>query len=149
MDMDAPTTPDRAERARDHWNAYVAQHGGEYLQELIADLAHLADVDEYPGGGLHVLCRALTYYKAEQPAWPTPAPRYSGQYRLKGKAWITVATGDETAELLDMARCMGRLMQTHGFRTGELGLHFDDLARGEVLTADDGTQFRAIESPQG
>ncbi|MEU3708383.1 hypothetical protein AB0E82_39610 [Streptomyces anulatus] len=63
------TATDRADRARGAWALY-----GEYgdgvenpVEDLIADLLHLADSDNYPGGGAGVAARALCNYEAELP----------------------------------------------------------------------------------
>lgn len=146
---DEPTTVDCAERARMVWEMYRDLHGDE-IHFLIADLMHLADVDEHPGGGVLAVREAMAHYADEQPIWPAEptAPRYLAQFRPKGEDWITAATGDETVELREVASSMWRLMETHGFRPAEITLHLDDLVRGDVLTAEDGTEFRAIENPQ-
>ncbi|MGW3200014.1 hypothetical protein ACWDBD_36715 [Streptomyces sp. NPDC001118] len=142
------TTPDRAERARIAWELYRDLHGDK-IEYLIADLMHLADVDEHPGGGAHAARRAVAHYVGEGPTWPVEpqAPLYLAQYRPKGGDWITVAEGDDSVELRDVANCLWRLMQKHGFYTSEIALHIDDIVRGDVLTAENGAEFRAFKNP--
>ncbi|MEV6179926.1 hypothetical protein [Streptomyces sp. NPDC052015] len=145
------TTPDRAARARTAWELYHGAYGGE-VADLVTDLLHLADVDELPKGGADTVRRAAASYVAQLPLWPVkaskPAPVYLAQYRPKGGNWITVAEGDATTEVRDVANCLWYLLQKHGFRTGEIALHIDDIARGDVLTAEDGVEFRAIRNPE-
>jgi hypothetical protein len=141
------TTVDRAERARTVWEMYRDLHG-EQIHYLIADLMHLADVDEL-GGGLYVTRQALAHYASEQPVWPAEPkpPVYLGQFRPAGKDWITIAEGDESAEPEDVAGCLWTQMQNADFRTSEIPAHIQDLANGAVLVADNGTAFRVIENP--
>ncbi|MEU1312600.1 hypothetical protein ABZ419_27425 [Streptomyces cinnamoneus] len=136
------TAADRAERARTVWEMYRDLHG-ERIHYLIADLLHLADVDEHPGGGDYAAQRAAAHYDAERPVWGK-TPVYLAQYRPAGKDWITVARGDETVEAHEVASCMWRLMQKADLRTGEIQMHINDLAQGSVITADNGTAFRVI-----
>ncbi|NGO40600.1 hypothetical protein [Streptomyces ureilyticus] len=142
------TTPDRADRARMVWDLYYGAYGGG-IGDLVADLMHLADVDEdeHPGGGAHAARQAVANYLDEQPTWPAGPPVYLAQYRPAGKDWITVAEGDNSVELRDVANCLWPLMQKADFRTHEIASHVDDIVRGHVLTADNGTEFRAIENP--
>ncbi|MFF8293614.1 hypothetical protein ACF068_31020 [Streptomyces sp. NPDC016309] len=143
------TTPDHAARARVFWEAY-RELCGEEISNLITDLMHLADVDEHFGGGAHAVRQAVADYVAEQPVWPRQmkTPRYLGQFRPAGSGWLTIATGDETAEPMDVAGCLWDRMQKAGFRTGEIQAHMQDLVAGEVLVADDGTAFRVIDNPE-
>lgn len=143
------TTPDRADRARMAWEIYSAAHGGEVC-DLVADLLHLTDVDEHPGGGVFTAHRAVTHYEAEMPTWPAErkVPVFLAQFRPNREAdWITVGTGDETVELREVANLLWTLLQKHGFRTGEIALHIDDIVRGDVLTAENGAEFRALKNP--
>ncbi|CUW33431.1 hypothetical protein [Streptomyces reticuli] len=123
---------------------------GEEIGYLIADLMHLADVDEHPGGGLRAVLNAARYYGSEQPTWPVEqptGPKYLGQFRPKGEEWITIAEGDDSVEPEDVAGLLWPQMQRADFRTGEILAHVQDLARGHVLVADNGTAFRVIENP--
>lgn len=66
--MSGLTQEERAERARDAWELYQRQYGGDEISDLIADLAHLAEVeDDAPGGGLMALTTAETHFNAESP----------------------------------------------------------------------------------
>lgn len=150
MNHDDLTTPDRAERARAIWEMYRDLHGGEEIAYLIADLMHLADVDEHPGGGLRAALKGARYYSSEQPTWPVEQPKepkYLGQFRPKGEEWSTIAEGDDSVEPEDVARLLWTQMQKADFHTDEIPAHVQDLARGNVLTADNGTAFRVIENP--
>ncbi|MEV5774249.1 hypothetical protein AB0L49_23815 [Streptomyces antimycoticus] len=142
------TTPDRAERARTVWEMYRDLHGDE-IHYLIADLLHLADVDEHDGGGAYAARRAVADYVDERSVWSAEpkAPKYLGQFRPAGKEWITLIEGDETAEPEDVASGLWVYMQKADFRTGEIPAHVEDLAGGAVLVADNGTAFRVIENP--
>ncbi|MGW2724107.1 hypothetical protein [Streptomyces sp. NPDC001492] len=138
-----PTTPDRADRVRLAWDLYQGAYPGAELSDMIADLMHLADVDEHTGGGGHAARRAVVDYMDEGPAWPKPVV-YVAQMRPKGGDWITIGEGDDTVGLRDVANVLWPQLQKHGFRTGEIPLHIDDIVRGEVLTAENGTEFRAF-----
>ncbi|GAA3312097.1 hypothetical protein [Streptomyces cinereospinus] len=142
---DSPTTPDRAAKARLAWELYHGAHGGE-ISDLITDLMHLADVDDHQGGGARAARHAVADFLDEQPIWE-PTPVYLGQYQPAGQDWITVAQGDESTEPEDVAGCLWTLMQKADFRTAEIPEHVKDLARGEVLVADNGTAFRVIKNP--
>ncbi|THA65400.1 hypothetical protein E6R60_33345 [Streptomyces sp. A0642] len=147
------TTPDRADRARKAWELYGTEHGDGVenpIEDLIADLLHLADTDEHPGGAAGVLTRAVGSYAAEIPSWPTTevevdaeaAGHYVAQARGAGGDWFAVGCGDDprtVAELLWTA------MQLAGFRFSELHAHTEDLIAGHILTSDDGCEFRVIE----
>ncbi|MFI9311199.1 hypothetical protein [Streptomyces triculaminicus] len=140
------TTPDRAERVRVLWETYRDLHDGE-IRFFIADLLHLADVDEHPGGGAGAVQSAVEYYMEERKVWEEQ-PVYLAQFLPAGKSdWVTVARGDDTVEARDVAMCMWRLMQKADLRTGEIPMHIDDLVRGAVVTADNGTAFRVIKNP--
>lgn len=141
----SPTTPDRAAKARLAWELYHGANGGE-ISDLIADLMHLADVDEHQGGAPLAAHRGVSAYMDERPTWE-PTPVYLGQYQPAGQDWITVAQGDESTEPEDVAGCLWYVMQKADFRTSEIPEHVKDLARGEVLVADDGTAFRVIKNP--
>ena len=60
------TSDDRADRARDAWELYSSAHGGSEIQDLIADLAHLADLETEDGGSA-ALASAEMHYAAELP----------------------------------------------------------------------------------
>ncbi|MGN9763106.1 hypothetical protein [Streptomyces sp. SD31] len=139
-----PTTPDRAERVRLSWELYRAAYPHSEPSDMIADLMHLADVDEHTGGGAHAARRAIVDYMDEGPDWSTP-PVYVAQMRRKGGDWITIGQGDDTVELRDVANLLWSQLQKHGFRTGEIALHIDDIVRGDVLTAENGTEFQAFK----
>lgn len=138
-----PTTPDRADRVRLAWELYRGAYPHSELSDMIADLMHLADVDEHTGGGAHAARRAVVDYMDEGPAW-SKQPVYVAQMRRKGQDWITVGEGDDTVDLRDVANLLWPQLQKHGFRTGEIALHIDDIVRGDVLTAENGTEFRAF-----
>ncbi|MEJ8653724.1 hypothetical protein WKI65_38180 [Streptomyces sp. MS1.AVA.3] len=142
------TTPDRADRARVAWELYRDLHGEE-IHYLIADLMHLADVDEHSGGGAHAAQRAVSDYIAEQPVWPTEpeVPVHLGQIRPAGQDWTTVATGDDTVEPMHVAGCLRGLLRKAELRASEIQMHIERLARGEVVTASNGTAFRVIKNP--
>ncbi|MFI0596537.1 hypothetical protein [Streptomyces griseus] len=63
------TAAERADRARGAWALYGERGGGAEnpVEDLIADLLHLADSDHHPGGGAGVASRALRNYEAELP----------------------------------------------------------------------------------
>ena len=146
---DPLTTPDRADRARWAWELYSTLNGAT-LPSLIADLMHLADVDEHIGGGVGAARQAAAEYEAAQPTWPTGSktPKYLGQIRPAGEPWKTVVEGDETTWRVDVAGCLWPLLQRNDFRTGEISAHVEDLARGPVLVAENGTAFRVITNPE-
>ncbi|MFC7871999.1 hypothetical protein ACFUS2_12735 [[Kitasatospora] papulosa] len=143
------TTPDRADRARKAWELYGTEHGDidNPIEDLIADLLHLADTDEHPGGAAGVASRAVRNYEAELPAWPTTevdvdaAGGYLAQMRVDGE-WFTVGHEDDQRTA---AGHLWKVMQLAGFRYSELAAHTEDLIAGHVLTSDDGFEFRVIE----
>ncbi|MFE1075142.1 hypothetical protein ACFW5W_28485 [Streptomyces sp. NPDC058783] len=139
------TACERAFRARLAWQMYRSVHGGE-VRDLIADLMYLADVDRHPGGGANAAREAVCSYANEQ-LRPEPVPFYLGQYRPTGQDWITVAEGGTDVERADVAGCLWHVLQRADMHTGEIPAHVQDLARGRVLVADDGTAFRVIENP--
>jgi hypothetical protein len=66
--------------------------------------------------------------------------------RHEGAAWRTVRTANSAHEA-----SWGALtddMQHRGLRYGELAGHIDDMANSEVLTAEDGTQYRILKPGQ-
>lgn len=141
------TTPDRADRARKAWEIYKTVHGGE-IQDLVSDLLHLADVDEVPGGGAYTAERAVRYYTAELPEWPTEGPKFAGTYVAQTRSadgpWLTVGSGDglsETAETLISG------MQQVGFYTSDMAGHVGDLVKGHILTSEAGHEFRVTRNP--
>ncbi|MFE7657086.1 hypothetical protein ACFU6M_30065 [Streptomyces bottropensis] len=137
------TTPDRADRARGAWMVYAAAFDGTArLQDLIADLLHLANVDEVNGGAARTLEIAVDHYTAELPTWPeteAPSGGYHAEVSIHGREWQVVAHGDEPREVADQ---LSRSMQLVGFRHGEMHAHLDDLVAGHTLTAECGTAFR-------
>ncbi|MFE7447798.1 hypothetical protein ACFU7X_45885 [Streptomyces chartreusis] len=138
------TTPDRAARARMAFELYQGAYEAAHISDLIGDLMHLADVDGHPGGAARAARHALRDYMDETPTMP---PVYVAQMRPKGGDWITVGEGDDSVDLRDVANLLWRQLQKHGFRTGEIALHIDDIVRGDVLTAENGTEFRAFKTP--
>ncbi|MEW1552249.1 hypothetical protein [Streptomyces tsukubensis] len=143
------TTPDRAERARAFWEGYRDRFGGD-VSSLIADLMHLADVDEHADGGPDTVRRAVGCYAAAQPLWPAEerkAPKYLAQFRPEGQEWITVAEGDDAVEPEDVACCLWIHMLEAGMPTEAMPDLADDMARGVVLVARNGTAFRLFVNP--
>ncbi|MGV9277720.1 hypothetical protein [Streptomyces griseosporeus] len=141
------TTPDRADRAREAWAVYQGTHGGR-IEDLIADLMHLADVDDIPGGGTYVARRGAASYVAELPAWLPEAKVYNGAYlaqtRPAGQGWITVGDGeDRRAVVEELLEDMHRV----GFRIADMPGHIADLASGHILTSEQGHEFRVIANP--
>ncbi|MFF3958816.1 hypothetical protein ACFYY1_37275 [Streptomyces sp. NPDC001890] len=149
------TTPDRADRARKAWELYGAEHAdgvANPIEDLIADLLHLADTDDHPGGAAGVASRAVRNYEAELATWPTEradtddesedAGRYLAQVRGAESDWLTVGHGDDHRTV---ASHLWKAMQVAGFRFSELAAHTEDLMEGHVLTSDDGFEFRVIE----
>lgn len=141
------TTPDRADRARQAWDLYQAAHGGK-LQDLIADLMHLADVDEHPGGGKYAARHAVINYASELPTWPAGTKEYTGSYlaqtRPAGQGWITVGDGDD---VLAVAEDLVHGMHRVGFRMADMSEHVKDLAAGLILTSEQDHEFRVIANP--
>ncbi len=141
------TTPDRADRARGAWALYASTFDGSILPDLIADLLHLASVDEVSGGAACVLDAAVDIFNAELTTWPTGEPTPSGAYRaevsIPGREWMVAADGDEPREV---ARELVRHMQLVGFYHSEMAGHIDDLIAGHVLTSDCGTAFRVSKA---
>jgi hypothetical protein len=140
------TTPDHAERVRDLFEVYGFAYT-QQIRDMITDLLHLADVDEYAGGGAQAAREAVSRYVAERPVWPT-APVYLGQYRPAGQGWITLVHGVESVDRLHVAGSLCVLVRGDGLRFSELQLRIQDLVVGEVVTADDGTAFRVVRSDQ-
>ncbi|MDG5807887.1 hypothetical protein P9869_35625 [Streptomyces ossamyceticus] len=146
VEDDDPTTPDRAARARMAWELYRGAYSGSEIGDLITDLMHLADVDEHLGGGAHAGHQGVNAYLDEQPTWEKPAV-YLVQFRPKGGEWITIVKGDDSVELREVADHLWTVLQRHGFRTGEIASHIDDIVRGDILTAECGAEFRAFKNP--
>ncbi|POX58807.1 hypothetical protein C3492_35300 [Streptomyces sp. Ru62] len=160
---DTPAIPANvAEQARPAWELYQKTPGATQIAELITDLLHLADKIERPGGAERAIEEAVAEYRRDRArylefmvervkrgrsATAPKLPVYLGQFRPAGQDWITIAEGYETAERIDVAGCLTVQMQKADFRTGEIRAHVEDLARGAVLTADNGTAFRVIENP--
>ncbi|MFJ2589658.1 hypothetical protein [Streptomyces sp. NPDC087538] len=149
------TTPDRADRARKAWALYGKESGdaeGSPIEDLIADLLHLADADGHPGGAAGVASRAVRAYEAEVATWPAvqveangeseDAGRFLAQVRGAESDWLTVGQGDDRRTV---AGHLWKAMQVAGFRFSELAAHTEDLIKGYVLTSDDGFEFRVIE----
>lgn len=156
------TTPDRADRARKAWALY----GGEYadgigdptgnpVEDLIADLLHLANTDEHPGGAPGVMSRAVRNYEAELASWPAgpagaggeggepeAAGRYLAQARGANAVWLTVGQGDDRRTVAEL---LWKAMQEAEFRFSELAAHTEDLMKGYVIASNDGFEFRVIE----
>jgi hypothetical protein len=141
------TTPDRADRAREAWNLYHRAHGGK-IGDLIADLMHLADVDDIPGGGQYAARRGAASYVAELPTWLPETRTYRGAYlaqtRPAGRAWTTVGDG---ADRLAVAEHLLNGMHRVGFRIADMHGHIADLASGHILTSKQGHEFRVIANP--
>ncbi|QHC33901.1 hypothetical protein [Streptomyces sp. HF10] len=138
-----------AELARPAWELYAKASADGAIATLISDLAHLADIEGEPGGGRRVLRLARTEYLEDLRRYPVVAPkvpRYLGQFSPEGD-WITIVEGDATAERADVANCLWVQMQRAGLHTDEIPAHVEDLVRGAVLTADNGTRFRVIDNP--
>ncbi|WP_186779907.1 hypothetical protein [Streptomyces salinarius] len=141
------TTPDRADRARAAWELYHRAHAGQ-IKDLIADLMHLADVDDLPGGGVYAARRGAADYTAELPAWlpETPVRRgaYLAQTRPAGQTWVTVDDGDDQDAV---AEKLLSGMHRVGFRIADLPGYIADLAAGHILTSEQGHEFRVIANP--
>ncbi|MGY5099501.1 hypothetical protein [Streptomyces sp. 900105245] len=141
------TTPDRADRAREAWDLYRRTHGGE-IGDLIADLMHLADVDDIPGGGAHAARMGAVHYTAELPSWLPESRVYTGAYlaqtRPAGQAWITVGDGTDRHAVADQ---LVNGMHRVGFRIADMSGHVADLVTGHVLTSEQGHEFRVITNP--
>ncbi|GAA1561992.1 hypothetical protein GCM10009678_51130 [Actinomadura kijaniata] len=139
------TTPDRADRARKAFDLYRTEHGG-LLQDLVADLMHLAEVDECPGGAVTVVKWAVIAFLAEQPSWPTEesagGEHYVGQAGMADD-WVSVECGEDPREV---AHEMVPLMLHAGFYSCDMAGHIDDLIKGHILTAETGIAFRIIKS---
>ncbi|GAA5216967.1 hypothetical protein [Streptomyces thinghirensis] len=143
------TTPDRADRARAAWELYRDTHGGEVeVKDLIADLMHLADVDDVPGGGVYAARRGAADYTAELPAWLPEKPVHRGAYlaqtRPTGQPWITVDGG---ADRHAVAEKLLSGMHRVGFRIADIPGHVADLTSGRTLTSEQGHEFRVISNP--
>ncbi len=149
------TTPDRADRARKAWALYSGERGDGVenpIEDLIADLLHLADTDNQPGGAAGVASRAVRNYEAELATWPAAQAEaddeaevvggYLAQVRGAECAWLTVGHGNDRRTV---AGHLWKAMQVAGFRFSELAAHTEDLVKGYVLTSEDGFEFRVVE----
>ncbi|MFD5589776.1 hypothetical protein ACFWII_39065 [Streptomyces sp. NPDC127063] len=145
--FDELTTPDRADRAREAWALYHRAHGGR-IEDLIADLMHLADVDDIPGGGKYVARLGAANYVAELPGWLPEEPVYNGAYlaqvRPAGERWITLGDGEDRRLVAEQ---LLEGMHRVGFRIADLQSHIADLASGHILTSEQGHEFRVIANP--
>jgi hypothetical protein len=151
-DLGDATTQEGADRARRAWELY---HGGNSIQnpieDLIADLLHLANDEEqtHPGGADGVMERAVRHYETELLV-DSEAPvaeivsGYFAQMHLPATAWFTIGHDEDRHGAAEQLRA---LMQSAGFRLGELNAHIEDLVTGHVLTSDEGCEFRVIEHP--
>ncbi|MCT9142408.1 hypothetical protein [Streptomyces violarus] len=141
------TTPDLADRARGAWGLYHRAHGGR-IEDLIADLMHLADVDEILGGGAYAARRGAANYVAELPAWLPLEQAYSGaclaQTRPAGQTWITVGDG---VDRRDVAEQLLNGLHRVGFHIADMSGQIADLASGHVLVSEQGHEFRVIANP--
>ncbi|MDX3387555.1 hypothetical protein PV682_39850 [Streptomyces niveiscabiei] len=144
------TASESADRARRAWEVYCDSHK-DMIHGLIADLLHLADVDGYPGGGRYVAERAVEDYGIERfglfegvPLPPRTCAYVAEVLPVGYRAWVGVDEGDEPREA---GASLMRLMQAAELATGELGGFLEDMARGECVTADDGTVFRVRRNP--
>ncbi|MFI7415285.1 hypothetical protein ACIBU0_42295 [Streptomyces sp. NPDC049627] len=66
QDPSSSTPAERVARGRAIWDRYSAEHPFASLEDVIADLLHLADED-VPGGAESVLERAEMHHSAERP----------------------------------------------------------------------------------
>jgi hypothetical protein len=83
----------------------------------------------------------------DNPATHAPAHWAQIKDRHEGAGWRTVGTSDESGH--DAA--WGVLtddMQRRDFRYGELAAHIADMENGDVLSADDGTEYRLLKPGQ-
>ncbi|MER6408995.1 hypothetical protein ABT269_37170 [Streptomyces viridosporus] len=147
--FEEPTNPERAHRARTAFEVYHLMYGGE-VSDLAADLLHLAEVDELPGGAQETARYALLHYTSAPETWPAAPPRtppaYLAQFRPRGREdWITAAQGNAPRPVTER---LWRLLQNKGYESSQIPRCVDDLVRGAVLTAKDGTRFRTIPHPQ-
>ncbi|GHH31457.1 hypothetical protein [Streptomyces rubradiris] len=164
LDDTPPIPANCAELARPAWELYqkTPGTGATRIAELITDLLHLADKMGQPGGAERTIQEAVAEYRNERVGYleymveqvvrggsaaAPKSPRYLGQFRPAGRDWITIVEGDETAEPIDVAGCLRAQMQRADLRTGEIQSLVEGIARGEVITADNGTAFRVIEHP--
>jgi hypothetical protein len=91
--------------------------------------------------------RMGTWYRATRPKKGTATSSYTaGQARYSGDlSWRTFGTNSNA---YDAGMTLAEEMQRHGLRYGEIGGesgHIADMINGEVLSADDGTEFRIID----
>jgi hypothetical protein len=79
----------------------------------------------------------------------TTAPAYWAQIkdRHEGAGWRTVGTSDESGHEAAWGAMTGD-MQRRGLRYGELAAHIADLENGDVLSAEDGTEYRILAPGQ-
>jgi hypothetical protein len=83
----------------------------------------------------------------DNPATHAPAHWAQIKDRHEGAGWRTVGTSDKSGH--DAA--WGALtddMQRRDFRYGELAAHIADMENGDVLSADDGTEYRLLKPGQ-
>ncbi|WP_338684547.1 hypothetical protein QD712_29395 [Streptomyces acidiscabies] len=144
------TASESADRAREVWEVYC-DSAKDVIHSLIVDLLHLADVDGHPGGGRYAAERAVEDYGIERfglfegaPLPPRTRAYVAEVLPVGYQAWVGVDEGDEPREA---GASLTRLMQAADLATGELGGFLEDMARGECVTADDGTAFRVRRNP--
>jgi hypothetical protein len=65
----------------------------------------------------------------------------------EGAGWRTVGTSDESGHEAAWGAMTGD-MQRRGLRYGELAAHITDLENGDVLSAEDGTEYRILKPGQ-
>jgi hypothetical protein len=83
----------------------------------------------------------------DNPATTAPAHWAQIKDRHEGAGWRTVGTSEKSGH--DAA--WGTLtddMQRRGLRYGELAAHIADMENGDVLTAEDGTEYRILKPGQ-
>ncbi|MEU7322633.1 hypothetical protein ABZ682_19065 [Streptomyces griseoviridis] len=146
---DGITIRDFAELARPAWGLYAEAAGSGRVSELISDLMHLSDVLGEDGGGMGAVRTAVGDYLQElEQRSPSATPALLGQFCPRGQDWITIVEGEESVDRQDVANCLRVQMQAADMHTDELPGHVEDLARGVVLVADNGTAFRVIPNPE-
>lgn len=130
----------RIDHARMAFELYRNVDGESGISDLIADLMHLADaIGPEDSDGPAVWARAEVQYVAEAP------PVTSGNRPAEVTIFVALVNG-ETVGRASLAEAAAHLlnepMEIHGFRFSELPDYRADLAKGHVLTAEDGTTFQ-------
>jgi hypothetical protein len=94
----------------------------------------------------------LAWWKVNRPApevgYADAATSYWAQIKdaHESSLWRTVQTSENGRDAAWGA--LTNEMETRGLRYSELAGHIDDMLRGEVLTAEDGTGFRILKPGQ-